>query len=101
LDACLVAFRHLSPSVNWRPARRQPKGSYRAPGIFEKLLQYDAPLNDRELFPTPYYFGESNFLAVGTTCTVKQHQRCCKRQSPADQSHKTREGFLEITDDEM
>ena len=24
---------------------------------------------------------ESNFLAVGITCTVKQHQRYCKRQS--------------------
>ena len=58
----------------------------------EKLLQRDAPPNDRELFPTPSYFGESNFLAVGTTCTVKQHQPYCKRQSQADRSHKTREG---------
>src|SRR2546426_455951 len=79
-------------AVKRRAARRQPKGSRRAPGIFEKLLQRDALLIDRELFPTPSYFGESNFLAVGTICTVKQHQRYCKRQTQAGRSHKTREG---------
>jgi hypothetical protein len=31
-------------------------------------------------FPTPSYFEESNFLRRDH-CTVKQHQRYCKRQS--------------------
>lgn len=31
------------------------------------------------LLAAPCYFGESNFLALGTSCPVKQYQSYCKR----------------------
>jgi len=34
---------------------------------------------ERLLLVAPCYFGESNFLVVGTSCAVEQYQRYCKR----------------------
>jgi hypothetical protein len=65
LDACLVAFRQLSPSVEWRPARWQPEGSHRAPGIFENYFSVTRRLTIASCSQLLIILGRAIFLRSG------------------------------------